>query len=114
MSEVETQVTPLPKPARKPRAAKQVDANAGATPLSEQKGWTTIILEDNDAVPKTGLPIGYNGRFYILKTGEPARVPPGVIEILNHAIMGVPVQDPNTDQVIGMRDRMRYPYRLAS
>jgi len=72
-----------------------------------------IILEENPDIPPTGQFIGLNGIGYILRPGEVANVPIGVKEILDNAVIDVPQVDPSTQQIIGTRSRMRYPYRLA-
>lgn len=70
-----------------------------------------IILEENDEIPPTGLFVGLNGRGYLIRPGEEVTVPAGVVEILEHAITSVPQMDPQTRQVVGYRDRMRYAFR---
>jgi hypothetical protein len=70
-----------------------------------------IILEENDDIPPTGLFLGLNGRGYLLSPGEKAKVPVGIVEVLENAITSTPVLDPQTKQVIGYRDRMKYPFR---
>lgn len=70
-----------------------------------------IILEENDAIPPTGLPIGHNGRVIVIMPGEIVDIPEHYLEILDNAITSVPVKDPQTLQVVGERPRMRYPYR---
>lgn len=75
--------------------------------------YRRIILEDNDAIPPTGLYIGLNGTGYYLRAGEPADVPQGVINILKDAVMSQPVVDPASQQIIGYRDRMRFPFRYV-
>lgn len=72
-----------------------------------------IVLEDNDLIPPTGLFIGHNGRSFMLRTGEEVNVPVEILEILNHAVMSSPITDA-AKNVIGYRDRMKYPYRLVS
>lgn len=73
-----------------------------------------IILEENPDIPPTGLFLGLNGTGYLIRPGEEVEIPRGVREILDHAVMSSPVIDPSTQQVIGYRDRMRYPYRVVN
>lgn len=73
-----------------------------------------IILEENDNIPPNGQYFGLNGRGYMLRPGMEVNVPRGIIDILDHAVMSTPVIDPTTRQVIGYRDRMRYPYRRVA
>jgi hypothetical protein len=73
---------------------------------------TRIMLEESDAVPPNGQPFGLNGRNWLLRAGEEAEVPPGILEVLNHAVMSVPVLDPLTKKISGYRDRLRFPYRI--
>jgi hypothetical protein len=72
-----------------------------------------IVLEESEHIPPTGLFIGVNGRGYLLRAGEEANVPQSVIEVLNNATMSVPAKDPTTAQVVGYRDRQRYPFRYV-
>lgn len=72
-----------------------------------------IILEENDDIPPTGLFLALNGRSFMIRPGEEVDVPAGVKEILDHAVISVPQIDPQTRQIIGQRQRMRFPYRLA-
>ena len=73
-----------------------------------------IQLEESDHIPPTGLFVGLNGKGYLLRPGVPLDVPPGVAEILEHAITSTPVMDTNTQQVIGYRDRMQHPFRYLA
>ena len=100
MAETTTGVA-IPPRMSAPRATKQ----AGAAPRVK------ILLEDNAEIPPTGLYVGHNGIGYMLKTGEPMEVPAGVVEILENAVGSLPVLDSSTGQVVGYRDRMRYPFR---
>lgn len=70
-----------------------------------------LILEENEEIPPTGLFVGLNGRGYLIKPGEEVTVPRGVADILEHAVTSVPQMDPQTRQVVGYRDRLRYPFR---
>lgn len=73
-----------------------------------------IILEENEDIPPTGLFLGLNGTGYMIRPGEEVEIPVGVKEILDNAVMSSPQIDPSTKQVIGYRERMRYPYRLVN
>jgi hypothetical protein len=84
---------------------------AAVVPAKGMTERTWIQLEENDEIPPTGQFLGHNGNGYLLKPGEPAHVPNHIIEILDHAVTSSPVVDPVTKQVIGHRDRMRFPYR---
>lgn len=73
-----------------------------------------IILEENADIPPTGLFLGHNGRGYLIVPGEVVDIPRHILEILDHAVMSTPQTDPSTKQVIGYRERMRYPYRVVN
>lgn len=100
-------VEPNLEPPKKPRLKAVKAVQGGSTER------VRIILEENPDIPPTGQFVGHNGIGYILRPGEPMDVPLGVKEILDHAVIDVPQVDPNTQQIIGTRQRMRYPYRLA-
>jgi len=70
-----------------------------------------IILEENPEIPPTGLHLGHNGRGYMIRPGEPVDVPDFLVEILDHAVLLVPFTDPGTNQIVGYRERHRFPYR---
>lgn len=76
------------------------------------KTTTRIILEENDNIPPTGQFFGINGRSYILRAGIECEVPQGIIDVLNNAVHSTPIIDPDTRQVVGYRNSMRYPYRV--
>ena len=72
-----------------------------------------IILEDDDNIPPTGQFFGLNGRSFLIRPGEVVTVPKGIVDILDNAVYTVPITDPQTKQVTGYRDRLRYPYRFV-
>lgn len=82
-----------------------------AEAAKEAKKKVRILVEENDDIPPTGLPIGHNGTAYVIKPGEPVEVPQFLLDILDNAVMSVPVTDPATKQVVGYRERLRYSYR---
>jgi hypothetical protein len=49
-----------------------------------------------------------------LRPGEEASVPVELLSVLNDAIVDSPVIDPITSQVLGYKQRLRYPYRILS
>lgn len=49
-----------------------------------------------------------------LRPGEEAEVPVELLTILNDALVDSPVVDPVTSQVLGYKQRLRYPYRIVT
>lgn len=74
----------------------------------------TIYLEENDNIPPTGQFFQVDGRSYQLRAGEAAEVPVEVMNVLNDAVQDVPQVDPTTQQVVGYRKKLRFPYRLVT
>ena len=85
---------------------------ASVAPLSKAKR-IRIILEDNEAIPPTGLFIQPNGRPYLLMPSVEVDVPVEVISVLNDAITEVAVIDNLTMKVVGFRKRLRFPYQVV-
>jgi hypothetical protein len=81
------------------------------SPSSPGERRVRIMLEDNDQIPPGGQFVGVNGRGYLIQPGHEVDVPESVLDVLDHAIMSVPVTD-GSATVIGYRDRLRYPYRI--
>lgn len=104
-------------PAVKPRSKKakalaaQHEVPGPSTPGTR---LVRIMLEENDNIPPTGQFFGINGRSYILKAGVEADVPAEIINILNDAEQSVPDVDPYTNQVMGYRKKLRFPYRVIA
>lgn len=80
---------------------------------SDQNQRIKIILEENDNIPPTGQFFGLNGTGYILRAGEVAEVPTGLIDILDNAVEDVPLVDPITKQPVGHRPKHRFAYRVV-
>ncbi len=92
-----------------PRATRAPRLKVPAQGLPQTK---RVILEESDDIPPTGLFVSLNGKGYLIKPGEEVDLPLGVIEILDNAVMSTPVRSA-TNEVIGYRDKTRFPYRLA-
>jgi len=75
-------------------------------------GRVRIFLEEDENIPPTGLYVGHNGMSYMLRPGMEMNVPLGVLEILDNAVVSVPVVNPVSRQTIGYRSKRRYSYRL--
>lgn len=89
----------------------QMDEKQKAALADIGVGFATIVLEENDSIPPTGLFIGHNGRGYMIKPGEEVDVPDFLLAVLDDAVMSAPVTDSQTQKVLGYRNRSKYPYR---
>ena len=49
-----------------------------------------------------------------LRPGEEASVPVELLSVLNDALTDTPVIDPITSQVLGYKQKLRYPYRICT
>jgi hypothetical protein len=72
-----------------------------------------IVLEDNDQISPNGQFFGVNGKGYMIRPGEEVDVPESILNVLDTAVMSVPVTD-GSSTVIGYRDRLRFPYRIIT
>lgn len=100
-----------------------VDAEVKKSPVKKAKKprpavtkpkTTRIVLSENDDIPPTGLFLGHNGRGYLVQTGVEVDIPNYVLDIINQAVMSTPIIDPETRQVTGYRNRLRYPYQIVT
>ena len=71
-----------------------------------------IVMEDVEGIPPGGQFFSLNGRNWYLKGGHTYIIPLGLKGILDNAVESYPVQNPDTQQVIGYRNKLRFPYRV--
>ena len=70
-----------------------------------------IVLEETENMAPTGQTFSLNGKAYLIRPGEPVDIPLGILEVIDNAVMAVPIHDPQSLKVIGYRNRHRFPYR---
>lgn len=92
----------------KPRARRTPAATVA------KRKTTRIMLERNQNISPGGQFFGHNGNGFMLQPGVEVEVPDEILEILDHAIEGRPVRDPQTNQVIDYEEGLRYPYRIIN
>lgn len=86
---------------------------SGIPPRPVDEKRIRIVLEDNDQIPPSGQFIGVDGTPYMLQANVEVDVPSGLLDVLDNAVMSVPIADPATGQITGYRDRLRFPYRVV-
>lgn len=96
--------------ARRLAAQKRIE---DAAPEVKKDGRVCIILQRNENIPPTGLFVGHNGTPYIVKAGEPVMVPQGVVNVLNDAVMDMPIIG-DSQSVIGYQKQLRFPFSFAT
>jgi len=72
-----------------------------------------VILNEDDAIPPTGLFVGFNGRGYLIQPNQEVDLPLGVLEILDNAIHSVPKIDPLSRRVVDYASRPRFTYQTV-
>ncbi len=69
-----------------------------------------IVLEDNAEIPPGGQFISGDGRTFKLQSGVEVEVPEVILNVLETSMTSIPVMN-DERQVIGYRDRLRFPFR---
>ena len=113
LTTVTTTDEPLPQvDASVPRAyTGQMDPKTKASLKQMGIEVRTIVLEENESIPPTGLFVGHNGKSYMIKPGEEVDVPDFILSVLDDAVMAAPIVDSTSQKVLGYRNRSKYPYR---
>lgn len=91
----------------------KLGGNAKGAPVGMPK-TVRIILEETDNMAPTGAVFSLNGKAFLIRPGEEVDIPMGLKEVIDNAVMSVPIHDPQTTKVVGYRDRHRFPYRVVS
>lgn len=101
-------------PALKPRSRAKAAQQAAAPAPSDR---VCIVLEDNDEIPPTGQFLQYGAgneiKSFMLRPGEKAMVPRALLNVLDQAVQEVPIVDRTTQQVVGYKEKLRFPYRVV-
>lgn len=102
-----------PRPSRAAPAVKSDGFDDPAEPAAlPERVW--ITLEENKAISPRGQFFGINGTGYILRPGKKAYVPRAIVDVLDNAVQMVPNVNPDTLQIDGWNEQLRFPYRLHS
>lgn len=127
--EANTPLVNMPKPNQRPLFARVriiLEENEGIAPSGQYFGlhgnWvnpeTLLALEPlvaskeitrKEAQERATEKVQFEA---YLRPGEKADVPVELLTVLNDAITSVPQIDPSTSQVLGYKDKLRYPYRI--
>jgi hypothetical protein len=89
-------------------------AKVNAAPnVLQNRVW--IVLQESPHIMRgQGQFFGINGAGFLLKPGKKAFVPQGIVDVLEAAVEDIPDVDPDTLQVVGYRQRLRFPYSIVA
>lgn len=111
MEDTETKTAPA-KRVRRTKAQIEADNALLTKAQSNARGKRfKIILEEGEHIPPTGAPFGHNGDTIVIVPGEIVEIPEKFMNVINDCVMSTPIVDPASQQVVGYRNRLRYPYR---
>lgn len=79
---------------------------------NDGKRYVINVALGNDGEPRD-IFVGANGDDYLITRGKDVTVPRGVLEVLDHAIIGVPEVDGNDPTKTVTVDRKRFPYTVV-
>lgn len=86
-------------------------AEVAVKPKSEKLYIINIGLgNDNEPVKQF---VGANGRDFLIERGKDVKVPKSVLEVLDHAVMGVAEVDPMDNTKTIVVERKRFPYTVV-
>ncbi len=73
-----------------------------------------VVFEENPEIPPTGLFVQINGDPFVIVAGEEVEVPDFLLSHMDNAVAGSPIFNEQTKQVVGYRDKRRFPYRVIA
>lgn len=101
-----------PKTEAEIKAEAEADRLANAAPNIDVNDRVWITLSDNKSIGRGGQFFGVNGASFLLKPGKKAHVPRALMSVLNDAIEGIAIVDPDTLDITEYRQVLRYPYQV--
>ena len=73
-----------------------------------------VVFEESPEIPPTGLFVQINGDPFVIVAGEEVEVPDFLLTHMDNAVAGNPIINPQTAQVVGFRNKTRFPYRVLA
>jgi hypothetical protein len=71
-----------------------------------------IELSENDEIPPTGQFFSVNDHSYVLRPGEEADVPEELVNVLEAAVVTIPIMQ--GEKIVGYKNKLRFPYRVIA
>lgn len=80
--------------------------------ISQQRKARIVIPSGRDAHERCAVPVGLNGREFLIARDKEVDVPVGVLEVLNLATANVVQSNGDAENAISFHKVPRFPYRL--
>lgn len=80
--------------------------------ISQQRKARIVIPSGRDAHERCAVPVGLNGREFLINRDTEVDVPVGVLEVLNLATANVAQSNGDPEKPITFQKVPRFPYRL--
>lgn len=80
--------------------------------ISQQRKARIVIPSGRDAHERCAVPVGLNGREFLINRDTEVDIPVGVLEVLNLATANVAQSNGDPDKPITFHKVPRFPYRL--
>jgi hypothetical protein len=85
------------------------------SPGNDRADWPEVVIDEQEGKPNFEV-VGVNGKTYQIMRGQPTRVPPEVLHVLENAIASrmVQYQDDQGQTAHRMVDYPAVPYRVTN